>query len=132
MSIIHDLSRVRGRHLPVVLAAEAAECGLACLAMIARYHGHDVDLNGLGPRFSLSLSGASLRHLIEIAGQLTLASRPLRVELPALSKVRLPAVLHWDLSHFVVLRSITPTRAVIHDPAFGERDMTLEELSKHF
>ena len=41
----------RGR-LPVVLASEAAECGLACLAMVARYHGHDVDLNGLRQRVS--------------------------------------------------------------------------------
>ena len=48
----------RRRRLPVTLAAEGAECGLACIAMIAAYHGHDVDLNGLRQRFSLSLSGA--------------------------------------------------------------------------
>ncbi|MBI1264395.1 MAG: hypothetical protein GC187_06645 [Alphaproteobacteria bacterium] len=41
------LELFRGRRLPVVIGAEAAECGLACMTMIARWHGHDVDLYGL-------------------------------------------------------------------------------------
>src|SRR4051812_15830107 len=100
---LHFSSR---RRLPVVLASEAAECGLACIAMVARFHGHDVDLNGLRQRFPLSLSGMSLRSLMGLADQLGLSPRPLRVELSALSKVRTPAILHWDLNHFVVLHSI--------------------------
>jgi ATP-binding cassette, subfamily B, bacterial CvaB/MchF/RaxB len=76
------LSFSRRRQLPLILASEAAECGLACIAMIARYHGHDVDLNGLRQRFALSLSGMSLRSLMGLADQLGLSSRPLRVELP--------------------------------------------------
>jgi ATP-binding cassette subfamily B protein RaxB len=120
------------RRLPLVLASEAAECGLACIAMIARYHGHDVDLNGLRQRFALSLSGISLRSLMGLADQLGFSSRPLRVELAALAKIRAPAILHWDLNHFVVLRSITSKAAVIHDPALGIRTLTLADLSKHF
>ena len=30
--------------LPVILQTESAECGLACLAMIAHYHGYLTDL----------------------------------------------------------------------------------------
>ena len=96
MSLPQLINFSRRRHLPLVLASEAAECGLACIAMIARYHGHDVDLNGLRQRFALSLSGMSLRSLMELADQLRLSSRPLRVELSALSKIRTPAILHWD------------------------------------
>ena len=121
----------RRRRLPMLLASEAAECGLACIAMIARYHGHDVDLNGLRQRFALSLSGMSLRSLMGLADQLDLSSRPLRVELSALSKVRTPAILHWDLNHFVVLRSVG-RKVVIHDPAVGIRSLPLAEASKHF
>ena len=62
MSILDELNFGRRRRLPVIIAAEAAECGLACMAMISRYHGHDVDLNGLRQRFALSLAGASLRE----------------------------------------------------------------------
>jgi ATP-binding cassette, subfamily B, bacterial CvaB/MchF/RaxB len=120
------------RKLPMVFASEAAECGLACIAMIARYHGHDVDLNGLRQRFALSLSGISLRNLMALADQLDFSSRPLRVELAALPRVQTPAILHWDLNHFVVLRSISAKTAVIHDPAIGVRKLPISELSKHF
>ena len=132
MNALAEINLSGRRRLPVVFASEAAECGLACIAMVARYHGHDVDLNGLRQRFSLSLSGISLRNLMALADQLDLACRPLRVELGALRQVHTPAILHWDLNHFVVLRSITAVAAVIHDPAFGVRKMPIAELSKHF
>ena len=93
-----ELNFRRKRRLPVVQASEGAECGLACMVMIARYHGHDVDLNGLRQRFSLSMSGATLRSIMELADSLGFGTRALRIELSALSKVKLPAILHWDLN----------------------------------
>ncbi len=122
----------RRRRLPLILASEAAECGLACIAMTARFHGHDVDLNGLRQRFALSLSGMSLRSLMGLADQMGFSSRALRAEVPALSKVQMPAILHWDLNHFVVLRSINAKTAVVHDPAAGIRKVPLGQFSKHF
>ena len=132
MSVLEQLNFSRRRRLPLVLASEAAECGLACIAMVARFHGHDVDLNGLRQRFSLSMAGISLRNLMGLADQLGFSTRPLRVELSALSKVRMPAILHWDVNHFVVLNSISAKGAVIHDPAIGVRKVPLADLSKHF
>lgn len=132
MSLPAELNFARRKRLPVMLAAEAAECGLACVAMIGRYHGHDIDLNGLRQRFSLSLAGASLRSLMGLADQMSFSPRALKVELSALAKVNLPAILHWDLNHFVVLKSVSGRRAVIHDPAAGAKTMSLDELSKHF
>ena len=67
--------------LPRILQTEAAECGLACLAMIASYHGHRIDLNTLRRRYPVSLNGVTMRGLIQVASQLHLASRPLRFEL---------------------------------------------------
>jgi ATP-binding cassette subfamily B protein RaxB len=132
MSILSDLNIGVRHRLPAILAAEAAECGLACMAMISCYWRHDVDLNGLRQRFSLSLAGASLRSLIGIADQLGFSTRALRVEMSALNKVHLPAILHWDLNHFVVLKSVNRKRAVVHDPAVGVRRLSREQLSKHF
>ncbi len=132
MTLPTELNFARRKRLPVIQAAEGAECGLACMAMIARFHGHDVDLNGLRQRFSISMSGATLRSLMDLADGLGFAPRALKVELDALSKVRLPAVLHWDLNHFVVLKSVTKGKAVIHDPALGVRTYSTAELSKHF
>lgn len=124
---LRDLSLGR-RHLPVIRAAEAAECGLACVAMIGSYHGHNLDLNTLRQRFSLSLHGATLRGLMELGGQLSLAPRALRVGLNALDKVQTPAIIHWDLNHFVVLKSVRGNRVTIHDPARGARTMRLDEV----
>jgi len=130
--LLSELNLSRRRRLPVVLGAEAAECGLCCMTMIARYWGHDVDLNGMRQRFSFSISGATLRSLMDIAAALDLSARALRVEMSALTKLRMPAILHWDFSHFVVLKSVSKTTILIHDPAFGERRLTPAEVSRHF
>jgi ATP-binding cassette, subfamily B, bacterial CvaB/MchF/RaxB len=120
------------RRLPVFLQTEAAECGLASLGMIACFHGHRIDLAGMRRRFTVSLKGATLAYLMQIAGRLHLAPRPLRLELDELAQLRAPCILHWDLNHFVVLKSADARGAVIHDPAFGLRRLALADISKHF
>ncbi|HEX7559987.1 MAG TPA: cysteine peptidase family C39 domain-containing protein, partial [Usitatibacter sp.] len=107
--------------MPVFLQTEAAECGLASLGMIACFHGHRIDLAGMRRRFTVSLKGATLAYLMQVAGRLHLAPRPLRLELDELAQLRAPCILHWDLNHFVVLKSADARGAVIHDPAFGLR-----------
>ena len=120
----------RGR-LPVIRQTEAAECGLACLAMISSYHGHRIDLNTLRRRHPVSLKGVTLRALIQVASQMDLACRPLRFELGQLRQLHLPAIVHWDMNHFLVLRSVTRRGIAVHDPASGERFFPIAEASKH-
>jgi ATP-binding cassette subfamily B protein RaxB len=120
------------RRLPMVLQTESAECGLACIAMVAGFHGLRSDLPTLRQRFSMSLKGATMADLVRFAGQLQLNSRALRAEMTHLSELSLPCVLHWDLNHFVVLKEIRRGVAVIHDPARGVRRLSLAEVSKHF
>ena len=121
-----------GKSLPILLQTEAAECGLACLGMVASYWGHRVDLANLRRRFSVSLKGATLRSLMTMAQALALQPRPLKLELDQLAQLKLPCILHWDLNHFVILKSVSPTHAVIHDPAVGMRRLPLSECGKHF
>jgi ATP-binding cassette subfamily B protein RaxB len=118
-------------HLPVIRQTEAAECGLACLAMISSYHGHRIDLNTLRRRHPVSLQGVTLRGIIQVASQMHFACRPLRFELVHLRRLRLPAIVHWDMNHFVVLKSVTRRGIAIHDPNFGERFFPIAEASKH-
>src|SRR6266516_2124619 len=117
--------------LPVIQQTEAAECGLACLAMISSFHGRRIDLNTLRRRHPVSLKGVTLRGIIHVASQMELACRPLRFELDHLSQLHLPAIVHWDMNHFVVLKSVTKRGIVVHDPASGERFFTQKEASKH-
>ena len=118
--------------LPMILQTEAAECGLACMAMIAAHHGLRSDLPTLRQRFSLSLKGATMADLVHLAGNLQLNARALRAEMEHLPELVLPCVLHWDLNHFVVLKEVKRGVAVIHDPARGIRRLPLAEVSRHF
>ena len=64
------------RRVPMIHQSEAAECGLACVAMIAGYHGQHVELAELRRRNGLATSGATLLDLTRIAETLQLSSRP--------------------------------------------------------
>ena len=122
----------QGRTVPMLLQTEAAECAMACLAMVASYWGYRIDLAGMRRRFPVSLKGSSLKTLITTAHALGLQTRPLKLEPEQLADLRLPCVLHWDLNHFVVLASLRGSQAVVHDPGLGERRLSLAELSRHF
>lgn len=124
--------RIGGPGVPLVLQTETAECGLACLAMVAGFHGHTLDLPILRRRFPISLKGMNLAQLMHVARRLGLSCRPVRMELGDLRNLRLPAILHWDLNHYVVLVSISSNAALIHDPAAGTLKLSMAEVSKHF
>jgi ATP-binding cassette, subfamily B, bacterial CvaB/MchF/RaxB len=121
-----------GRRVPLILQTEAAECGLACLAMVAAKHGLRTDLPTLRKRFSLSLKGVTMIDLVRMSSQMQLSPRPLRAEMEHLPQLQLPCVLHWDLNHFVVLTELRGDWATIHDPARGVRRLRLAEVAKHF
>jgi ATP-binding cassette subfamily B protein RaxB len=114
------------------MQTEAAECALACITMIAQYHGHNVDLASLRRRFSTSLKGVTLTRVIEISRVLGFETRPLRAELNYLSHASMPCILHWDMNHFVVLNRVTRKGLEIIDPARGSYLMPFIEVSKHF
>lgn len=118
--------------LPIILQTEAAECGLASLAMIASYYGHKIDLNTLRQRYPISLKGIGLHGLMKIADQFHFSTRALRLEIEEIKNLSCPVVLHWDLNHFIVLKKVKNRSVVIHDPAKGERTLSFEEVSKHF
>ncbi|MBD2748656.1 peptidase domain-containing ABC transporter [Microvirga sp. BT688] len=114
------------------MQSEAAECGLACLAMVATYHGREVDLVALRRLFSISLKGVTLKDVLVMAQRLGITGRGLRLEPEQLGEIKLPCILHWDMNHFVELKEVGARRITIHDPAVGVRTLTLEEAGRHF
>ncbi|MBL8523868.1 MAG: peptidase domain-containing ABC transporter, partial [Betaproteobacteria bacterium] len=120
------------RRVPVILQSEAPECGIACLAMIASYHGHLTDLSAMRLRLSPSLKGVTLKHVSQVAESMGLAARGVQVPLESLTKLQLPAVLHWDMNHFVVLTKVSTKYLWVHDPARGKRRLKISEASRHF
>ena len=132
MSIADGLLTGWRRKVPVLLQTEAAECGIACLAMIASYHGHSIDVATLRRRFAVSLQGTTLAALIEFATRLGLASRAVRLELEDLGRLDVPCILHWNFTHFVVLRRVARRTLTIHDPSRGARSVPLSEAAEAF
>jgi ATP-binding cassette subfamily B protein RaxB len=132
MSVAARLRLGLRRKLPVLLQTEAAECGLACLAMIASYHGHAVDVATLRRRFAVSMRGATLAALMQLAARLGLETRAVRAELEALARLRTPCILHWSFTHFVVVRRVTRRGLILHDPARGWRRVRRAEVAASF
>lgn len=119
----------------LVRQAESGECGLACLAMVARYFGDSGDLPYLRRRFRVSSRGTSLWDLVRISEQMGLTSRGVKADMSSIGQVRLPAILHWNMNHFVVLTKIRGTakrRFVVLDPARGEAVLSEDEISKSY
>ena len=115
-----------------VLQLQNAECGLACLCMIANAHGQHWRLMDLRHKFPQTLKGANLKQLIDQSQVLGFNARPVRLELEELHQLATPCILHWDLNHFVVLQKIKGQQVTLLDPALGLRNISLAIASQHF
>ena len=118
--------------LPVILQSESAECGLACLAMVAGFHGFSIDLTSLRKIHPISQQGMDLSQLADVAGRMNLASRALRIEMDELAQLSLPCIVHWNVNHFVVIKSVHTSYVIIHDPAYGMRRISHIQFAKQF
>jgi ATP-binding cassette subfamily B protein RaxB len=96
-----------------------ADCGLACVAMIASAHGCHVSMLELLERFPPGMRGMSLRNVMTAFSSLGFEAAPISFEPDALDQLRLPAILHWRHSHFVVLTEVTPFSVTVLDPERG-------------
>jgi len=131
-----DTGIVPSRRIDLVRQAEVTECGLACLAMVANRWGSDIDLPALRRRFGVSVRGIGLRTLMQTADAMGLTPRALKLApqagvLAGLSGIQTPAILHWDLDHFVVVEKVTKDRAFILNPAVGASWHDEQSLTKH-
>ncbi|HUL67141.1 MAG TPA: peptidase domain-containing ABC transporter [Burkholderiaceae bacterium] len=121
-----------GQRVPLILQSEAPECGIACVAMIASYYGFRTDLSALRLRLSPSMRGVTLKNIAAVAESMKLSARGVQAPLGALGQLRLPAILHWDMNHFVVLTQVRGDRITLHDPAVGKRVLKMDEASRHY
>lgn len=118
--------------MTVYRQSEASECGLVCLAIASDALGAKHDLAELRRRFPVSIRGLRLSDLVEVASCLGMTTRAVRCEVEELGQLRLPAILHWDLNHFVVLKRVSRRGFLISDPGKGEATLSAAELSPRF
>ncbi len=122
----------RPRAVQFIRQSEEAECGLACLAMVSSYFGGRKDMTSLRKEFPISLRGAHVGMLLQIAKGMNLVARPMKVETSALEMLKAPCILHWNNNHFVVFRSMIKDKYYITDPRHGPKTFSKEEFERHF
>ena len=118
--------------VPVIMQMEALECGAACLCMVLAYHSKWLPLEQVRADCGVSRDGSSAKNVVKAARTYGLKAQGYRVEPEMLRKITLPAILHWNFNHFVVLNGFTRKGAVINDPGRGTVLIPFDELDRAF
>jgi ATP-binding cassette subfamily B protein len=122
----------RIRRFPVVRQIDEMDCGAAALAMVCRHYGRPVSLARIRQLVHTSLDGTSLRGLCHAAEELGLAARSVKASPQNLAQMPLPAIVHWEGNHWVVLYDVTPTHCRVADPALGLRRFPRSEFQSRW
>lgn len=115
-----------------VLQMEVTECGAASLCMILDYYGKSVTMEQLRLECGVSRNGVNAKNIARAAMLHGLKPRALKVGIHAARGLKFPAIIHWNMDHFVVLCGFTKKGAVIADPASGLRQIPEDEFSNNF
>ena len=126
------MTAVRGR-IPVVRQLELSDCGAACLAMTLAHHGRPVGLDEMRRATGTGRGGVAAAAMVEAAGRYGLHARGVRVGIDALGHLPRGSILHWELSHFVVLDRVRRDGSIdVLDPAVGRYRVEPQRLSQAF
>ena len=115
---------------PFLKQHDQSDCGAACLGMICKYYKMPIGLNRLRDMCNVSRDGTSMAALAEAAETLGYVTRGVRTGYEALMRTELPAILHWEGNHFVVLYEIDKRNVRIADPGLGIRRLARGEFER--
>lgn len=118
------------RRFPVLRQLDAMDCGAACLGMIARYYGRPVSMPFLRHVSRSSADGVTLKGLRQGAEATGLELRPMRISPERLGSVPLPAIVHWEGNHWIILVAVGDTWVRVADPAIGLRRLRRDEFEQ--
>ena len=124
--------RKRIRRVKFVRQIDETDCGAASLAMVCRHFGRAVSLARIRQLVHTSIDGTSLRGLCSAARELGLAARSVKASSGDLADMPLPAIVHWDGNHWLVLYDVQPGRVSVADPAAGLRRIGRDEFEKRW
>jgi ATP-binding cassette subfamily B protein RaxB len=120
------------KRVPYVAASEHNECGLACIAAISEFHRGEHSIKDLRAMAGQGGRGMSLLDIRNLAERLGLTARGVRLEPKQLASLPTPAILHWEMNHFVVLDQVTAQGLVIMDPTVGTLRVPWSEVDRCF
>ncbi len=117
---------------PVVLQMEAAECGAASLGKILAYYKKYVPLEELRQKCGVSRDGSKASNVLKAAREYGFKAKGYRKEPESLKDVHLPAIIHWNFNHFLVLEGFSKKGVHLNDPACGRRRVSYEDFDESF
>ncbi|MEU6408119.1 peptidase domain-containing ABC transporter [Microbispora sp. NPDC046933] len=120
------------RRVPVVLQNATTECGAACLAMILSFHGRRTTVQEVAAHLHVGRDGLSALAIVQAAREYGLRAKAFSLEPADLARLPMPAVIHWEFRHFVVVERWAPGHVDIVDPGLGRRRLTTEEFDAGF
>jgi HlyB family type I secretion system ABC transporter len=118
----------RIRKIEHIQQIDEMDCGAASLGMICRHFGRKVSLARIRQLCYTATDGTSLKALVRAATELGLAARALKVSLRNLPMMPLPAIVHWEGNHWIVLYDVDPEFVRVADPALGLRKLPRREF----
>jgi ATP-binding cassette subfamily B protein len=118
--------------VPVVLQMTSVECGAACLAAVLAHYGRTVSLAETRSQCGVGRDGTSIGTLARVARGHGMRAKAVSIELSDLAEVPLPAIVHWEFNHLIVVERWSPGGVDVVDPAIGRRRLSTEELSAGF
>lgn len=120
------------RRIRPLLQMTEVECGLTCLAMILNHYGRRSSVSELRTIFGVGRDGASALHIVKAARSCGMRVRALSLQQSEFQHVSLPAIVHWEFNHFVIVERWGPKWIEIVDPALGRRRLTHQEFDEAF
>lgn len=119
---------------PFVRQRDAMQCGIACLTMVCRHFGSNIDISQVEQYCYATKQGVNMLNLSFAAKSLGLNTKSMRRTLEDLSYGPFPCILHWDQHHFVVLYKTDKkkSRFLIADPGKGMMKYSVEDMQDHW
>lgn len=114
---------------PFYKQPDSMDCGPTCLRMIAKFYGKKYSLESLRVKSQIGKEGVNLLGISEAAEQIGFRTAALKLTLNQLKEdAKLPAIVHWNQEHFVVLHKVRKNKFFIADPGKGLAALTTEEF----
>ena len=124
--------KMRRKHVPQLGQMSAVECGFACLAMILGYYGRKTSISELSTRYGVGRDGLSALGIVRAARNYGMRVRAISLQQNDFRFVKLPAIVHWEFNHFLVVERWSRKHVYVVDPARGRYRLTHDEFDEGF
>jgi HlyB family type I secretion system ABC transporter len=118
----------RLRRFPHLWQVDEMDCGAASLAIVCRHYGREVSLAHIRRLVDTGIDGTSLTGIAGGAEAIGLATRTVKASKRNLDTLPLPAIVHWEAHHWIVLYDTSETHVRVSDPARGLLKIGREEF----